>query len=488
SFNLWQPFAGIYQPLKKNAVVSVNLEGLYADGNYPIYIDNGNYSTKTKRSNSGIKSIQGEANLLKQFNDSSTLQVKAAEYSSARGLPGAIIFFNDRSVQRLRNTDFFAQSRYQKKFNPATALLVSAKYSNTYTRYTDPDFLNNQGGLDERYAQQEVYGSIAVSYHLDKNLILTGASDIAFNTLAANVKNFAAPRRISLWENVGVNYTRSRWKLNASLLYTGINDKTATGTATDNKNKLTPAVALSIQPAAESPLMLRFFYKAVFRMPTFNDLYYNFIGNSLLKPEYSKQYNAGITYSKQFSSAVKRFSMGADAYYNEVKDKIIAVPNQNLFVWTMLNLGKVSIKGVDVNVETNGKLSSSTGWFVRLAYTWQQALDITDQSSSSYKDRIPYTPDHSGSGLLSFNYKKWDAGYSALFSGTRYILGNNSSYNELDGWLTQDIFVSRLVQLKQYKMHIKGELNNIFDERYDVIKYFPMPGRSFKISLLFNNL
>ena len=488
SFNLWQPFAGIYQPLKKNAVFSINAEALYSDGHYPINIDNGNYSVKTKRSNADIKSLQGEANLLKQFNDSSTLQVKTGGYCSARGLPGAIIFFNDRSAQRLLNTDFFAQSRYQKKINETTSLLVSAKYSHTYTRYTDPDFLNNQGGLDERYKQDEVYASIAASHYLLKNLLVCAASDIAFNKLSANKTNFASPHRRSLWENIALHYVGNLLLFDASLLYTSISDKTVTGAAASNKDKFMPSVALSIKPGDESPLLFRLFYKSVFRMPTFNDLYYNFVGNISLRPEFSKQYNAGITYTKSFNSIIKRFSISADAYYNQVKDKIIAVPSQNLFVWTMLNLGKVSIKGVDLNTEVNSKLSAAVGLFARIAYTWQNAIDITDKSSSSYKNTIPYTPDNSGSGLLSVNYKKWDAGYSMLFSGTRYILGDNNFYTELDGWMTHDVFVSRLIPLRHFNMHIKAEANNIFDERYDIVKYYPMPGRTFKISLLFNNL
>jgi len=35
---------------------------------------------------------------------------------------------------------------------------------------------------------------------------------------------------------------------------------------------------------------------------------------------------------------------------------------------------------------------------------------------------------------------------------------------------------------------IRLECNNVFDERYDVIRYYPMPGRSFKISITINNI
>lgn len=488
SFNLWQPFAGIYLPLKKRAVISINTEAVFSKGNYPVYIDNGSYSAKTNRDNSAVKSIQGEASLLKQFKDSSTLQVKAAGYSAARGLPGAIVFFNNRSVQRLRNEDVFAQSRYQKKIDSATMLLAVVKYSRTYTRYTDPDYLNNQGGLDNRYTQQELYAGVAASRYLPHHFLLSGASDIAWNGLTANLKNFAEPVRNSLWEHLALAYIQPLWQINGGLLYTGINDKTNSGTAAGSNSKFTPAAAFSVRPGVASPLLFRLFYKAAFRMPTFNDLYYNLVGNVSLKPEYSKQFNAGVTYTRQYAGAVKKFSVSADVYYNEVKDKIIAVPNQNLFVWTMLNLGSVHIKGIDINAETGGKLNTSVAWFFRAAYTWQQALDVTDKSSATYNNKIPYTPDNAGSALLSFTYKKCEAGYSLLFSGTRFTLGQNNPYNQLPGWLTQDVFIARTIACKHFNLHIRAEADNLFDARYDIVRYFPMPGRSYMLSLSFNHL
>ncbi|MFT3935810.1 MAG: TonB-dependent receptor [Chitinophagaceae bacterium] len=488
SFNLWQPFAGILQPLKNNTVVSFNAEALYSKGDYPFTINNGNYSEKTRRDNADTKSIQAEANLLKQFKDSATLQVKAGIYSSARGLPGAIVFFNTRSVQRLWNTDYFVQSRYRKKINEATALLFSGKYSNTYTKYKDPDFLNGQGGLNNRYTQQEVYASVAASHNFSKALSLNAASDIAYNTLSANTTNFASPRRTSFWENIALQYTHTLWQLNGSLLYTGIIDKINNGNAAGAKNKWTPALALKVQPSATSPFTLRAFYKAAFRMPTFNDLYYNFIGNSNLRPEYSQQFNLGAAYTKSFQGFIKRLGISADAYYNRVQDKIVAVPGQNLFVWTMLNIGKVAIKGIDINTDASGRFSAKVEWTARIAYTLQQALDITDKSSSSYKNRIPYTPDNAGSALFSVQYNKWSVGWNALFSGTRYTLGDNSPATQLDGWMTQDVFVTRQLPLKQFTVHIRAEADNITNQHYDVVQYFPMPGRSYKISLLFNNL
>lgn len=490
SFGLWQPYAGIYLPVGKNMVVSTNAQVTWARGDYPYHIENGMFSQNADRTNSDIQAFQGEINIINRFSDSSILQTKIWGYQSERGLPGSIIFFNDISVQRLQDKNFFIQSRYLKKLSKTTTLLASAKYSSMFTKYTDPNFLNNAGGLDDQYTQNEIYGSVALSHRMGEYFAFSLASDLASTHLSANIKSFPTPTRTSNWNNLMIQFTKTHWQISASLLNTNINDQTVSGTAAAIKNKFTPAFAIGYKPNSESPFLFRFFYKDIFRMPTFNDLYYtyNMNVNPKLLPEYSEQYDAGFTYSQNFKSSVSQFSFSADGYYNNISDKIIAVPAQNLFIWSMKNIGKVRITGIDVNAQINGKFSPEFKWSARVAYTWQQALDVTDPSSSAYKDEIPYTPNQSGSGMAAVYYKIWSAGYSILFSGDRYTLGENDPTNLLPDWNEQDAFVSARIPFKNFQTTIKGEVNNIFNQQYDVIHYYPMPGRSYKITITINNL
>ncbi|HEX5155389.1 MAG TPA: TonB-dependent receptor [Parafilimonas sp.] len=486
SFGLWQPYAGFTLPASKRTFINFTAEGTKAEGDYPFNINNGSYSEKSKRNNSDIKSLHAEINITTLFNDSSAWKTKAAVYIAQRGLPGAIIFFNDHSTQRLWNTDAFIQSAYNKKFNAKISLLAAAKYTHSYTRYLDPDFLNNQGELDDKYNQDEAYASAALAYNITSSLQFNYASDAAYTTLHSNKKMFAEPSRLSLWNVAGIQYNKQLFHANANVLYTHIHGDVKQGTAADDKNEFTPALAVSIKPGLKSPLLLRAFYKRIFRLPTFNDLYYNIVGNTDLKPEYANQYNVGVTYTKHVSEHLNNISFSVDGYYNTVNDKIIAIPSKNLFIWSVLNLGKVHITGVDVNAEASGKFSGNWSWFIKLAYTWQHAVDVTDKSSASYKDQIPYTPVHSGSGIIQLAYKTWNFSYSNIYSGGRYTLGDNIPANHLNGWITQDISLSKAFLLKHATLTIKGELNNITDQHYDVIKYFPMPGRSYEISISIN--
>jgi vitamin B12 transporter len=490
SFGLWQPYAGLYTPVNTHMVVSANAEATWAKGDYPFYIENGMFSQKTVRSNSDIQAFQGELNTVNRFADSSQLQTKIWGYGSDRGLPGSIIFFNDISVQRLQDKNFFIQSRYLKKFSPSTTFLVSAKYSSLYTRYTDPNFLNNAGGLDDCYTQNEIYGSVALSHRMGKYFSFSLAADLASTHLSANIPDFPTPTRTSLWNSFVIQFNRSHWQVNASLLNTYIGDHTVSGSAAASNNKLTPALALGYKPNPESPFLFRFFYKDIFRMPTFNDLYYTYNSNinPKLLPEYSNQYDVGFTYTRLSHSALSQLSISVDGYYNDIKDKIIAVPSQNLFIWTMQNIGKVRIQGIDLNGQANGRFSSELKWTARIACSWQQAIDVTDPSAAEYKNEIPYTPNLSGSALAALYYRNWSGGYSLIFSGKRYTLGENDPSNQLPGWNTQDVFISRQVNFKDFATTIKGEVNNVFNEQYDVIHYYPMPGRSYKISITINNL
>lgn len=88
-----------------------------------------------------------------------------------------------------------------------------------------------------------------------------------------------------------------------------------------------PAVA-QYTPFNDIDLSLRAFYKRVFRMPTLNDLYYTFIGNKYLKPEYTTQYNVGLAYSKEWpSSHFRRLDASVDAYDNQVlKTRLSPIP------------------------------------------------------------------------------------------------------------------------------------------------------------------
>ena len=302
-----------------------------------------------------------------------------------------------------------------------------------------------------------------------------------------NLANFAQPTRYSWLTAFAGKYVNDRLTISASALATIINEDVKEGGSAGNHRKLTPYVSASFKPFRNEEFRIRFFYKDIFRLPSFNDLYYQEVGNTKLKPENAKQYNIGLTYSKNVCSFLPYLSATVDAYYNKVTDKIIAYPTKNLAIWSMRNLGSVDIKGIDVT----GNLSLQPWEKIRINlsgnYTYQRALDVTDPDSnkdkSTYKHQIAYTPRVSASGQAGIETPWINMSYSFLYSGKRYTVGQNIAANRLDSYSDHSISASRDFRIRKVTSSLSVEVLNLMDKNYEIVRYFPMPGRSVRATL-----
>jgi outer membrane receptor protein involved in Fe transport len=165
-----------------------------------------------------------------------------------------------------------------------------------------------------------------------------------------------------------------------------------------------------------------------------------------------------------------------DAYYNQVKNKIVAMPTSNQFRWTMVNLGYVEIRGLDVAAQTNWRLMKDILVNARLTYTYQKAQDYTDKTSPYYGGQIPYAPWHSGSLVINPLYKTWSLNYSFVYTGRRYTAIANIPENYFKPWYTHDISVSKELTIARKLTRLTAEVNNVLDQQYEVVLSYPMPG------------
>ncbi len=467
---------------------SLNAEFMYTTGKYKFsYAKKGGYDTTEVRKNGDVRALRIEGGLFGIINKGEW-RAKFYFYNSERGYPGASVREEPgrfRHQDRQWDNNFFAQGSFRKNFNGVYSLLLNTKYAYDYLHYlSDPRKDESTMYVNNHYKQQETYFSAAHFFPVFEWWSLSAATDFQFNTLDADLVDFVYPNRYSLLTSAATSLNFRGLKLQASLLHTYVNDKTRIkGAQAGDKSKFTPSVIASWQPFGAINLNLRAFYKRVFRMPTLNDLYYTFIGNKNLNPEYTTQYNIGTTYSVNLGKSIlRRMELQVDAYYNQVEDKIIAMPTSNQFRWTMLNLGYVEIRGIDAALQLEwgtGKVNLNT----RLNYTYQKAQDFTDKSNKWYGGQIPYIPLHSGSVIVGGYYKTWDWNYSFIYTGERYEAVANIPENYAQPWYTHDMSVSKCFDIKHTAFKVTAEINNIFNQQYEVVQCYPMPGTNFKIKL-----
>ncbi len=472
---------------------SLNSEILNTSGKYKFsYSKHNGYDTTEVRRNGDVKALRLEAGIFGKIKDGSW-KSKLYWYKSARGYPGASVrelpgkFPNQ---DRQWDDNIFMQSSLQKDFGKHYTLMVNAKYAYDYLHYiSDPRLDISTMYIDNRYHQHEWYASVAQFFAVNPHLTFNLSVDGIYNKLNADLYDFVYPRRFTNLIAFSSAYTYKRWQIQASLLGTIVHESAKVSNRSANdKQELTPSVVLSWKPFVKQDVQIRAFYKDIFRMPTMNDLYYTFIGNRYLDPEYTQQYNIGSVYTKNLSlDFLTQLHFQADAYFNQVHNKIIAMPTSNQFRWTMVNLGYTEIRGLDFSALLKWKIKSL---FIdsRISYTYQKAQDMTDRTDPYYGGQIPYIPLHSGSVIISSQYKNWLLQYSFIYTGERFEAVANIPENYSKSWYTHDVSVSKQLLVKQTPVNIMFSVNNLFNQQYEVVQWYPMPGTNIKATIQFTVL
>ena len=480
SFGLANPSLFWAVRLGGKAGLSFYGDYLRADGNYPFEYVNGTRRIKAKRNNSDIQAYRGEANFYASLGDGQDLRAKLYLFHSERGLPGSVVYDNPYAAERLHDRNYFGQLNYEVSFSPKWKLKAAGKFNYVWNRDTDKEAA---GMRDDRFRQTETYLTATLWSEPLRGLSFSLAQDFSYNDLSTTLSNCQYPERYTVLTALSAQYRHPVFRITASLLNTYITENVRTGTAADDRQRLSPAVSLSWRPLPSTAWRLRASYKDIFRMPTFNDLYYRLIGNTRLRPESTRQWNVGTTWGGRVSPVVETLDVSVDAYYNKVKDKIVAVPT--MFVWKMSNVGEVETVGVDINVSAGIRVAKSMRFGLSGAYNFMQAEDVTDRDSKLWRNQIAYTPRHSGSGSLTWETPWVDVAYNVAFASERYRMPQNSADNRIRPYSDHSLSAFCTFRWGRHALRLQADALNLGGKNYEIVRFYPMPGRNYKFTVTY---
>lgn len=474
SYGLFAPSLLFHQQFSR---LGVGAYGSYerADGIYSFKLKNGIKSIHERRNNSDIETWRGEINLDYQLNNRQTLKWKAYGFTSHRGLPGAVIYDNTYSAERLADKNVFTQFLYENRFSQHIKLKAAAKWNYSWARYSD---VPAGGYKEDTYRQQETYLTATLWTNPLQGLRLSLTQDHAHNHLSMTLPQAANPTRNSLWTALAASYRAGQFTFNASLLATNISERVKLGNASDGFHRLSPA--FSMQWRCLQDLRVRLGYKDIFRTPTLNELYYTGIGNRRLNPEKSRQWNLGATYSHTFNPALQ-LSLTADGYLGNITDKIIAVPK--MFYWQMMNAGKVRQLGLDLSANMEKRWLKDWSLSMTGSYSLLKATDRTSPSDVFYGDQIAYTPRHAGSASTLLHTPWMDVSYNLLLMGERYSLGYAIPQNRMPGFADYSVTFSKDCRILKQQLRLQLDVRNLGNKNYEVVRFYPMPGANWRLSV-----
>lgn len=511
SFNTTNPYASVSLPLSTNWRFSAWGNYLYSAGNYPFVLKNGNDVTHERRLNSQVSAFNGEARATGSVGRSGTLAFNTLVYDSSRGLPGSVILYTQHPTEHLWERSVTTSARYDAALSCSRAahswrLRTTLTYTNAWSRYTDTTpmtYATPAPPIDDRYRQQQAAFSAVVLWKAPRYWSASLAEDVEWAHLTNTIPEAVTPcARLTSYTALSGKFVSTHFDAVATLLATVA--KPLTMDEGHAAHRFTKSLSLSYKPFGGengrhsgeneqlhiSDWRLRAAYRESFRLPTFNDLYYLRVGNRNLRPERARQVNVGTTYTfspttSDKSSTPYTLNITADVYYNDVRDKIVAIPT--MFAWHMRNVGHVAMVGTDVSLSVAG---NATRW-LRLAlgtnYSYQYAVDVTDHNTKNYRNQIPYVPRHSSNVCLTAETPWVNASYTLSAVGERYSLAQNSPAYRLAPYADHTVSLNRTFHLnRRLSLHASAEGLNLAGRNYEVVKYYPMAGRQFRATLRLN--
>lgn len=479
SFGLINPFIKIGATRGSGAAYWLTGDYTHADNNYPFTIHNGSLTTHERRRNSRMDSWHTEANVSVPLTASTTLTGKAYYYDNSRQLPGTVVIYNNVSNERLHERNAFAQASVRSAVSPTVSVLGNAKWNWSHSAYSDRDGKYPGGVLDQRYWQREWYGSASALWMPAQGWSMVYAADYVWNGLNSNLSTDVGPGRHTVLQTLTARYRTGGLTATVRGLLSLYYNYTSTGDKAKDPRRLSPSVSVAYDFGA---VTLRASYKNIFRVPTFNELYFYRIGSLDLRPETTDQLNLGVT--GRFTLGSASLTATADGYVNHVRDKIVAIPF-NMFVWRMLNLHSVRSVGVDVTAGAAVRLAPGHLLTAEGSGSMLRCTTRGDRTASDYGKQVAYTPVWTGSLSAGWENPWVCLSLHATSASERWATNNHSQGTRIDGYTEVGAALWRRFSLGHHLLEARIDAINLLDARYEVIARYPMPGRQWQASLKF---
>lgn len=447
-------------------------------GDFDYSFKNGYQSLISNRINNDIKDGGVKLTFGSLIGSSSRILTTYQNNGFTKGLPGPVILYNGFSNQRLKsigqslNTEFiYCKQKLSSRF------YISGLESILF--YDDPSFLNKNQNYSESYLNRSIQIGNSSKYILRDSIfkLIVGAEH-TISDLKTLQSIIGVPKRIHTQFLLGFKGEKNFYNYTVQ-----VGKQFAQTNSTDRISIDQPWTSLFIVESVKPLKWMgspRIWFKKTYRLPSFGELYYNQIGNSKLNPELVYQSNIGST----FKVSKINTEIAVDVYKNFIEDKIVAIPTKNLFVWSIQNVGKVEVNGLDVNMMVSADVSRSK-LNIKLGYSYQSVVDVTSINSPTYGHQIAYLPKHSFHTEILFNRNEWmQVGYNLVFISKRYSLNENIEFNEVPSFFVSDVFLNLTLSLKKNHVFKVGlTVKNCLNASYESIRSYVMPGRNYLLSL-----
>ncbi len=463
---------GSFRSLRSNLTISLSNDNWYFRAN-AFLISAGNdfpYTDNTKQDqpqdtldNAVQKGLGLMGTVAHTMKGNNLLMLNIWYQFMDREIPGSLTY-------RLENADqydrFLRGMLTWKKTLARSIVHVRTAYFNDYLHYTEQNAAFPEYDIDSKIQTQTLTTEVSEKYRLSQRFELTGTGVLRFSKVSSGYfPEMKDQLQGSVFLAAKYLFPKQEWKIDLNLHQ---------GWTEDYDEPFTPS--LGMEGPTGRYLMMKLSVSHNFRSPTLNERYWQPGGNPELKPE--KSWNEEITLclnpEKMHLPLLKVLSV--TYFHSMIDDWIRWVPDpDDPWFWSPQNVQRVRSTGMESRLELTrnvGKISAS----LMASYSYTRSLN-KNKEADTYRKQLPYVAEHMGMINARIGYSRAFMDYTQSFTGSRATVEDHSE--SLPAFSVGRLRLGCGWDLKVCNFDLYFRMDNVFDVDYQVIQYYPNPGRAF---------
>lgn len=449
----------------------LNIKAIYnsAENNFPFVNTASPVQLRVKQSNNFLNNLNLLPSVSWQISKSSLIHVNAWIYDNYRQIPGTMLSAGANAKQIDKGIRGVLE--FIKDFDKVTFTLRSA-YNHERLIFHDEKASIFTNSLTQHWMNEIEFRMALRKTHSLESVLSNNyykANSTGLNQIHPNQNRFSG---LIAHQYISLN---QKFVLKSGLRIEYLWGRSA---------PLLPI--LSLKYRILSPFTISAGISRNFRFPTLNDLYWNPGGNPNLKYESAWNFDIGLNYSSHSVNHRFKQELSLKGFYILLKNRILWLPQSSF--WTPENIPLSLSRGLEFRHDLNFKVRKVT-LSLRYAYNFTKSTNesFVTEGDNSYRKQLIYVPMHMGNLQVSMAWKGFQVGWMNQYIGERFTTSDNSA--SLPGFFISNMFFVKSIKMKNLELSLNFNLNNIFDQSYQVMLWRAMPGINFNsgISIKFNH-
>ncbi len=211
-----------------------------------------------------------------------------------------------------------------------------------------------------------------------------------------------------------------------------------------------------------------------FRMPTFNDRFWQPGGNPGLRPEHGWTYDLGIRLESVHAHAE------LSTFLSRITDQIMWQPTHDGY-WSPRNLHRLQARGLEFEGAWHRSMTDALGAGARLTASYVNSREVLDDTRTRAVRLLPQEQVKAGFDLRAGPFL---LEVSARYTGARSVTTDGTS--QLPAFVLLDAHAQFRHRVGQASSSLGFLVDNVLNTRYEYVTSSPMPPRELRLQLTIN--